>query len=65
MKKVPKGLVTERTLRSTLRTIATELRKDMPVEAKPEMLRHQDRLSRQLRKVAIAKVNREAMAPAP
>lgn len=65
MKRVPEGLVTERTLRSMLRTIATELPKEVAVEAKLELVRHQERLAKQLRKVAIAKANREAMAPAP
>lgn len=55
MKKPPKGLVTERTLRSLLRTISKELRKELSIEVKLELLRHEDRLSRQLRKVAIAK----------
>ena len=55
MKKPPKGLVTERTLRSMLRTIAMELRKDMAVETKLALLSHQERLAMQLRKVAIAK----------
>lgn len=55
MKKPPKGLVTERTLRSMLRTIAMELRKEMAVETKLALLRHQERLAKQLRKVAIAK----------
>lgn len=55
MKKPPRGLVTERTLRSLLRTISKELRKELPIEVKLELLRHEDRLSRQLRKVAIAK----------
>ena len=55
MKKPPKGLVTERTLRSMLRTIAMELRKEMAVETKLALLSHQERLTKQLRKVAIAK----------
>ena len=55
MKKPPKGLVTERTLRSMLRTIAMELRKEMVVETKLALLKHQERLAKQLRKVAIAK----------
>lgn len=59
-KRVPKGLIAERTLRSMLKVIAMELRKEMAVETKLELLRHQARLANQLRKVAIAKERQPA-----
>ena len=55
-KRSPKGYMAERTIRSMLRGIATDLRKrDVPVEVKLELLRHQERLSSELQKVAKSK----------
>ncbi len=52
-KKPPQGLVTERTLRSMLRTIAKKLRTELTMEQTILLLRHQKRLAKQLRKVAV------------
>lgn len=62
MKRAPKekGLLAERTIRSMLKAISKELHKEIAVEIKLELLKHQERLSRQLRKVAIAKEQRPA-----
>lgn len=62
MKRSPreKGLMAERTIRTMLRAISKELHKEIAVETKLALLKHQERLAKQLRRVAIAKEQRPA-----
>lgn len=55
----PDGLVTERTLRSMIRTIAKKLKKDLSVKESLALLKQQERLSKQLKETAIAKLEME------
>lgn len=60
-RRAPKGMMAERTIRSVLKSIANELRKkEITVDVKLELLKHQERLSRQLRKVALLKEKQPA-----
>jgi hypothetical protein len=54
-KKPPEGLVPERTLRSLIRTIAMEIRKEgLSTKQKLDLLRQQQRLAKQLRESVAA-----------
>ena len=55
----PNGLVTERTLRSMIRTIAKKLKKDLSVKESLALLKEQTRLSKQLRESAAARLEME------
>ena len=58
-KKPPKGLVTERTLRSMIRTIAKKLKTELSVEESLALLKQQERLAKQLAKVDAANAAQE------
>ena len=57
--KKPQGLVTERTLRSMIRTIAKKLKTELSVEESLALLKQQERLAKQLAKVAAANAAQE------
>jgi hypothetical protein len=62
MSKAPDGMVGERTLRSMIRSIATKLKKEKLNLTIPEtlaLLRQQDRLSKQLKECAAARLEAE------